>query len=141
MIFNLQNNDETIKANERFKWLKDKGKTIELLEKKQTRSDSQNRALHLFFTIISSQLNEMGLEFKYLGLKGQILETRYTPDLIKNYVWRPIQEIMFDIKSTRKINTKQINDIIDVLAKFFAERGVLIEFPSIETLMNKNTNN
>ncbi|MCP4053327.1 MAG: hypothetical protein GY739_09700, partial [Mesoflavibacter sp.] len=133
MLYNLQNETDILKAETRFKWLKDNGKTIELLEKKQTRTDSQNRALHLFFTIISSQLNEMGLSFKYLGLKGQVMEMMHTPDLVKNHIWRPIQMSLFDIQSTRKINTQQINDIIDVITKFFGDKGVLIEFPSIET--------
>jgi len=134
MIYNLQNITEVYHFDNQCKFLKDSSKTVDLIEKKNTRSTKQNSALHLLFTIISSQLNEMGMEFKYLGLKGNVLEMRYTPELVKNHIWRPIQETLFDIKSTTKINTTQINEIMDVLIKFFAERGIVIEFPSKEQL-------
>ena len=59
----------------------------------------------------------------------------YTPDLVKNFVWRPIQTALFDIESTTKIGTQEIDKIIDVITKFFSDRGVYLPFPSIETLM------
>ena len=136
MIYNLQNTNEVLNFDKQCKFLKDNGKTIDIIIKRNTRSTKQNSALHLLFTIISSQLNEMGLEFRYLGLSGQILEMRYTPELVKKHIWKPIQEALFDIHSTTKINTIQINEIVDVLIKFFGERGVVIEFPNINQLIN-----
>jgi membrane protease subunit (stomatin/prohibitin family) len=139
MIYNLQNENESQNAKQRFEYFLKSGKTIDLLEKKNTRSSQQNKALHMLFTIISSQLNEMGIDFQYVGLKGMELSMRHTPDLVKNFIWRPIQIALFDIKSTTKINTKQINEIVDVLTKFFAEKGVVIQFPSkdqIDKLIN-----
>ena len=53
-------------------------KVVELKEVKLTRSGKQNRALHVFFTIISNELNELGQEFQYTGLKGSTLSTRFT---------------------------------------------------------------
>ena len=141
MIFNLQNETEVINAKDRLNSLIQKGKTIDLIEKKNTRTTRQNSALHLLFTIVSSQLNEMGIEFQYYGLKGKVLSVRHTPHLVKEHIWRPIQKALFDIDSTTKINTEQINEIVDVLAKYFAERGVVIQFPSkdqIENLISKN---
>ncbi|KQC34002.1 hypothetical protein AAU57_12170 [Nonlabens sp. YIK11] len=136
MIYNLQNETEVEKAKDRFNHLLKQGKTIDLLEKKNTRTSRQNSALHLLFTIISSQLNEMGQEFTYNGLKGQQLSMMHTPDLVKNFIWRPIQIALFDIKSTTKINTEQINKIVDVLAKFFGDKGMVIQFPSKEQIEN-----
>ncbi len=134
MLFNLQNDTDVLKAQERLRGFIDRGVTIDLIEKKNTRTTKQNAALHLFFTIMSSQLNEMGLEFHYYGLNNNTLTTRYTPDVVKNYFWRPIQITLFDIISTKKINTEQINEILDVIIKWFGEKGILIQFPSIETL-------
>ena len=110
-------------------------KVVELKEIRITRSMKQNRALHVFFTIISNELNELGMEFQYTGLKGSTLSTRYTPHLVKEFFWRPVQIALFDIQSTTKIDTKQINEINDVIIKFFAERGVELYFPSIESLL------
>ena len=139
MIHNLQNPDEVKKAKQRFNDFVERGKTIDLLEKMNTRTTKQNSALHLLFTIVSSQLNEMGIEFQYFGLKGQVLSVRHTPHLVKEHIWKPIQKALFDIESTTKINTQQINEIVDILAKYFSERGVVIQFPSkeqIEKLIN-----
>lgn len=134
MILNLQNENEAKKAKEKFNFFLRNGKTIDLTEKKNTRTTRQNSALHLLFTIVSNQLNEMGLEFQYLGLKGKVISVRHTPNLVKEHIWRPIQIALFNIESTRKINTEQINEIVDVLAKYFAEKGILIQFPSKEQI-------
>lgn len=137
MQFDLTNIVDVTDAKIRFKKLIELGKTIELKALSDNRSSKQNRALHKLFTIMSEQLNEMGLEFNYDGVTGKKLSTRYTPDVVKNYFWRPIQMALFDIESTKHINTIQINEIVDVISKFFGERGVIIEFPSVEMLMNK----
>jgi hypothetical protein len=134
MIYNFQNDIDILKFNSQSEFFKKNGKTVDLIEKKNTRSTKQNSALHMLFRIVSEQLNEMGLEFQYFGLKGNVLEMRYNTEIVKNHIWRPIQETLFDIKSTTKINTEQINEIMDVLIKFFAERGIVIEFPSKEQL-------
>lgn len=136
MIFDLQNEPDITNAKNKFNFLLDKGKTIDLLEKKNTRTAKQNKALHLLFTIISSQLNEMGMEFQYFGLKGKVISVPHTPHLVKEHVWRPIQIALFGIRSTKKINTTHINDIVDVLARFFSEKGIVIQFPSKEQLEN-----
>ncbi len=134
MVYNLQNEREVTAFKDKVTYLISKGKTIDLIEKKNTRTSKQNSALHLLFTIMTNQLNEMGMEFQYFGLRGQQLSMRYTPELCKNQIWKPIQKSLFDIESTTKINTDQINEIVDVLCKFFGERGVVIQFPSKKVL-------
>ena len=109
-------------------------KTIEFKVKKNTRSLQQNKALHKFFGLISDKLNEMGIEFVYTGLKGNELRMQYTPDIVKDFFWRPIQKTLFDIDSTTEINTKQMNEVVDVITLFFADKGVVIEFPSIDNI-------
>ncbi len=101
------------------------------------RTNSQNRALHLYFTHISNEFNDLGMTFNYTGIKGKTIETIYTSHIIKEFVWRPIQMVLFDIKSTTQINTEQINNIIDILSKHFAEKGIEINFPSIDYFKNK----
>ena len=137
MKLNLNNPIEQAKAKVRFNYLCDKGARIELKEDKPKRSTPQNRALHLYFKFISQELNEMGSEFIYQGIKGYEISTPYTPDIVKNFFWRAIQISLFDIESTTDINTKQINMIIEITNKFFAERGVDIMFPSIDSLIDR----
>lgn len=112
------------------------GEEIEIDIKNQSvRTILQNKALHKYFTIIANELNDLGIEYQYIGISGKTFELRYTTDLVKTFIWKPIQLALFNIESTTKINTQQINEIVDVLTKFFGERGVVVEFPSIETLM------
>lgn len=107
---------------------------VELKAIKNTRTIQQNKALHKFFMIISEELNELGQEFCYTGVKGQDLSLRYTPEIVKTFFWKPIQSALFDTDSTTKLDTTQMNNIIDVIIKFFGDKGVLIEFPNREHL-------
>jgi len=134
MIYNLQVEKEVDNFNDKIQFFKKNGKTVDLTEKMNTRTNKQNRALHLLYSIMTNQLNEIGMTYKYFGLKGHIIETRFTTHIVKEFFWRPIQLSLFNIKSTKDINTLHINEIVDVISLFFGERGVVIEFPNKEQL-------
>lgn len=103
----------------------------------QKRSSQQNRALHLLFQNIAFELNRIGMEFTYNGIKGITLQTTYTPEIVKEFIWRPLQKAMLDKESTTKLTTADINSIFEVLGRYFAEKGVFIDFPSAETISHK----
>lgn len=94
------------------------------------RSSLANRSLHKLFYHISDELNELGHEFIYKGLKGSEISTRWTPELVKNMLWRPIQITLIENESTTKLTSKEIQEIFYVLERWFAEKGVQIVFPS-----------
>ena len=106
------------------------GAIIEMKNVVQTRSSLQNRALHLFFTQVSNELNRNGIPFVYTGLKGMEMETQWTPELFKSMTWKPIQKAMYGTDSTRQLKRNQIDPIFEVINKFFAERGIEISFPN-----------
>jgi len=134
MIYNTSIEHEKKQAISRFIYLVENQKKIELKGLSEKRTSKQNRALHKLFVIMCEQLNELGMEFQYTGLKGLTLSVMYTPSIVKDLFWRPIQIALFDIESTKDVNTEQINKITDVISKFFGDRGVVVEFPSIEQL-------
>ena len=101
-----------------------------------TRTSAQNRGLHLYFSFVANELNELGIQYQYTGISGKTFELRYTSDLVKEFIWRPIQVAMFKKKSTRNLTTQEMNEIIDVITNFFADRGVVIEFPNIDSLFH-----
>jgi hypothetical protein len=140
MKFNLQNEVDIEKFKEYSNKLLRLGKQADLTEVKITRSQRQNKALHVYFTLISHELNELGLEFGYTGLNDNQFELRYTPEIVKEFIFKPIMTTMFDIKTTTKLTTKQIDEMIDVITKFFANKGIVLEFPSIESLINSKKN-
>ena len=113
---------------------------IEIKKSKKTRSGAQNRALHKYFGLISEQLNEMGMEFVYTGIRGKELSMPYSSTIVKDYFWRPLQIHLFKKESTTQITTKEMNEIIEIIGKFFAEKGVDLPFPSIESIMSHYEN-
>jgi len=130
MSYNTKNPYEKALLSEKIKWIMDNEKICKVEVIKFVRSLTQNRALHLFFKWLSIEFNMLGITFNYTGLKGTEMETPYTPTLIKETLWKPLQKTLFDIDSTTELETSQINIILDVLIKFFADRSVLISFPN-----------
>lgn len=135
MLYDLSKENDIYLFKKQVDWLLDKSHFCELIKKNKTRTISQNSALHLYFEMISKELNDMGITFNYTGLKGIELETPYTAVLVKETLWKPIQLTLFKKESTTQLTTQEMNDIISILDKFFAERGVYMPFPSIETLI------
>jgi len=95
----------------------------------------QKKSLHLYFEMIAKSLNEIGITFLYRGLNKSEIEIPYTPYLVKEMLWKPIQMALFEKESTTKLTNEEINKIIEVINKFFAERGVELHFPSIQSLL------
>ena len=135
MLVRTSKPKEVEKAKEYFEKLLNTECSFNLTKILQTRTAKQNRALHLYWTFVSTELNNLGMEFRYLGLSDKGFTSRYTMEIVKEFIWRPIQISMFNIKSTTKINTTQINEIIDVITKYFGDKGVTVDFPNIEQLI------
>lgn len=101
--------------------------SIKCLEKR--RSSKQNRALHLYFTLLATALNDAGFDMKKT-IKGEI-DINWNPYNVKEYLWRPLQKALTGKKSSKDIKTGDIDKIYDVLNRTIGERtGVHVPFPS-----------
>lgn len=129
-IFNLSNPEAFNRAFGYFSHLKEKGATIEINEKKLTRSSQQNRALHLFFNWAANALNDHHDYFIYRGLKGNEVEMEWSGEMFKEFYIKPIIKVLYDIKSTTKLKTNEIDQVIDIVTKHFSDKGISIYFPS-----------
>ena len=129
MIFNTENTNEVNNADCYYYRLKESKKTIEIKPLSGTRTARQNRSIHKFFDMISDGLNDLGNEFNYTGIKGFDLSTRWTRVIVKELFWKPVQLTLFGIDSTKELDTQMINEIAEIIIKFFGEKGVTIEFP------------
>ena len=138
MQYNTSNIIEATDSKIYLKKLIKKGYKVEVKRLSDSRTALQNRALHKFFVIVSDVLNELGHEFHYEGIKGFKLTSRYNETIVKEFFWRPIQLALFAIESTTDIGTKEINEIADVIIKYFGEKGVHVDFPR-KDLMPKKT--
>lgn len=94
----------------------------------ENRTDKQNAAMHLWFTQIAEALNEAGLDMRAV-LKPSI-EIDWTPVLVKEYLWRPVQKLVVQKQSTTELNKQtEINLIYETINRFLAQKGIHIDFP------------
>ena len=106
------------------------------METKQ-RTESQNKALHLYFTQLAEMLNDAGLDMRKV-LKPSI-SIPWTPQTIKENLWKPVMEFQLQKSSTTEMTTKDIDEVYDVINKHIGEQfGISIEFPSQESLINNS---
>ena len=98
------------------------------------RSLSQNASIHLFCEFIAIELNNYGLTYNS-EIGPQII---YTMTLVKETIWRPIQVVMFGIESTTKLEKHMVGSIAEIIIKHFADKGIKLEFPSLQGWLNKN---
>ncbi len=100
----------------------------------QQRSQLQNSSIHKYFELLSSELNEKGLDMRKV-LKPEV-DIPWTAKSIKKYIWKRIQKVMFDTNSTTDLTTKQVSEVYDVIHRNMINvHNVNVPFPSKE---NKN---
>lgn len=100
------------------------------------RSDRQNRALHLYFKFIASELNLHRLDMKKMLFHHDV-EIPWNPLTVKEYLWRPIQKAQLMKESTKELTTADVDQVLDTVIRVLARQGLQVDFPSIETLMYK----
>ena len=109
-------------------------------EVEKPRTNQQNRALHLMFRTLADTLNEAGMDMKRT-LKPDV-DISWSGDLVKEYLWRPIQKAQLRKESTTALTTKEIDQVFETLTRHLGQKlGIEIEFPSIESLINKGESN
>jgi hypothetical protein len=80
---------------------------------------------------LANYFNEVGFEHTYTGLKGMKISSKWTETTIKEVFWKGIQRSMYNIESTTKLTTEQINVIYDAINKAVSIRfGKHLPFPS-----------
>lgn len=95
------------------------------------RTLQQNKALHKFFQMLSDELTEAGLDMVKTLKTG--VEIPWTPEMVKEYLWRPIQEVMTDKESTTELDRKEVNQIYEVLIRHMGDKfSITTPFPSVE---------
>ena len=100
----------------------------------EIRTGQQNRALHLFFSVLAEELNLAGLDMK-LALKDFPANIPATKINVKEDVWKPIQLAMFNKKSTTELEKNEIDKVYDTIVRFFGEKGFEVpRFPNAEDL-------
>lgn len=98
----------------------------------QKLTDQQRKALHLYFDMLAEALNNAGLDMRKTLKPG--IDIPWTRENVKNHLWRPIQIVMTEKKSTTMLDRIEPSQIYEVLNRHLAEKfKVFVPFPSEET--------
>ena len=100
-----------------------------MTHKTNQRTLQQNRSLHLYFTMLADELNAAGYDMRRTLKPG--VDIPWTPDNVKEFLWKPLQHAYLDKESTTELTTKEIDKVYDVLNRHLGETtGVTVVFPS-----------
>lgn len=93
------------------------------------RTDKQNKSLHKFCQELADELNAAGLDMKTV-LKPSV-DIPWSKTTVKEFLWRPIQEIMVQKESTTELDTIEPGEIHKVLMRHLSEKfGIYVSWPS-----------
>ena len=130
-ITNSQDLDAYIK-NIRIRFDKDKIIKVDAKSGK-TRTLTQNASLHKFCSMLAQAMNEAGFDFRVFIKEGYPVP--FTEELVKEYIWKPIQKAVTGHESTTKPEPKQYSEVYDALNVKLAEHGLYIPWPCRENLI------
>ena len=110
--------------------LESKEQSIDIKIYKNTRTNRQNRALHLYFSLVSDELSSAGFELRDLVLDN--IPIPITSESIK-LLWKQMQEKMYGTTSTTELKTNEVGEIYDAMNIVISERlKVHIPFPNFD---------
>jgi len=90
------------------------------------RTNRQNKSLHAYFSEVSRELNNSGIDVKVLVSR---LRVDATPEMVKD-IYRAIGKSKFGITSTAELSAKQVNECFDEFNRLLSLEGLAITFPS-----------
>lgn len=97
------------------------------------RTLTQNRAFHLYFTMVAVQLNNSGLYINTLIKEDKYkADIDWSGDLVKNQLWRPIMEAILDKKSTTQLEKAEVDRVYNTLNRYLSGIGISVPFPNRE---------
>ncbi len=102
-------------------------------EKKRT--SQQNKSLHLYFGLVADALNAAGLDIHVVLQPG--MDIRWSPETVKELLWRTIQRVQLGKESTTQLTTKEIDQVYDTLNAHLSKLGIEQAFPSIEEITER----
>lgn len=93
------------------------------------RTPAQHRAAHQYFDDLADALNASGLDMKKVLKEG--CDIPWNKDMVKKFLWGPVQKIMTGKDSTTKLTTEEVDEIFQVVSKRLADKfNVNVEFPN-----------
>tara|TARA_R110000796_G_scaffold42012_9_gene104170 strand:- start:5062 stop:5484 length:423 start_codon:yes stop_codon:yes gene_type:complete len=109
-------------------WKVNPSLTVEWRKGKK-RSNAQNNALQVYCKELAEAFCDRGLDMRRV-LKKEI-DIPWTKDSVRDYLWKPLQEVIIGKSSTKDANTNEYSKVYDVLNRHVSDKyGFSIPFPS-----------
>jgi hypothetical protein len=119
--------EPTVQANQNDYCKTHEGKKVRTEVLESLRTDVQNRALHLWFTQVATELDNAGWSVQEV-LK-EAMEIDWNPGLVKEILWRTAQEKILHKKSTTDLKKQEdIDKVYDHLCRHLGQK-FFIEVP------------
>lgn len=116
-------------------WKINQSVTVEWVIGKK-RTHAQNNALQVYCRQLAQEFSDRGLDMKRV-LKKEI-DIPWTGDSVRDFLWKPLQEVIINKKSTKDANTNEYSKVYDVLNRHISDKyGFSVPFPSRENYENK----
>lgn len=91
------------------------------------RTEAQNNALHKYCEDVANALNDAGITFTMFFKPGY--EVPWSKYIVKENVWKPVLEAMFDVESTTQMEKSDVDKVYEVVNRKLSEYGVHVPFP------------
>jgi len=93
------------------------------------RTIKQNAAMHKWFTMLAEELNRRDLPV----VKFLKVEVDWTPEAVKELLWKPVQKAMLNKGSTTALEKSDIDKVYETLnAALYHKHRISIPFPKKE---------
>jgi len=106
---------------------------VEIAETSESKSISwqQMKSVHLWLGQVANAMNEGGIDMKtVLTSMRKGFSVRPTKEILKECLWKPLQEAVLKVTSTRDLSSKDVNEIYSRLDAFLTDvHGIHIPFP------------
>lgn len=93
----------------------------------KTRTQRQNRALHVFCRQLAERLRSGGIDTSGFFKEG--FEVPFTTEIVKNNIWKPVQRAVTKKESSSKLSRTEVSQVFDVINRLLADKGIHVPWP------------
>ena len=110
----------------------------ETKKEQKLRTETQNRALWLYFTMLADALNDAGFSIKKT-LTFYKADIDWDKDSLHDLMWVPIQKALLGKGSTTELKSQEdIDRVYEHVNRFTADKmGISMPFPNKEEMMDR----
>jgi hypothetical protein len=94
-------------------------------EDRKLRTGQQNKCLHQWLTQVAKTLDDAGFDIK--RTMRQDFEMPWTGPAAKEYLWKPVQQVLANVESTTEASTKEYDLIRETITRHIGQNlGVVL---------------